>query len=763
MNASHLARFCAGITLCALSLLLSGCAVVDALIGWKNNSSVQEQQKENEQESTVFQPDSGKLDPRYAVGAFGAWHAPLHVDADDRRALGVLGDDQLSSARFTAWLSPDGRTIVVAYNLLAYPTTLTAYDVTDGSQRWFVNLAAKRTRSSLMDHVTPADRPRLQCLPELVDGKIACSNVGLIDADTGEVTAFEEGMTFEGSYSHMGKHFVFAQYHGEHPGISAWDLSGEKQWEQRNKVFVSAAIGQGFGVVTAFNPANGAKKTLETIDLESGEVLSTVPVPDVDLVERASATNEGVGVVMRKNHQARAEDELEVWIYPAKGGDGKRAAEGIHHQRTEVSLSLYSPRVTERTLSVDELAAMAEGTRKVTHEGQASFVHSAGEHPHVDVFAPQSMAGAVVPATMGLGITSQENTVIGLDYGKLSAWDTKGKVRWQLPVIPSDGWPRFQTIRAGAYIVRVEQSDDWKNPRVTFIAPGVPGNAELPFNAVTPSGEPLRTWDKPGIDNGTTFPLGAAVDQSLGISLPHGETEDLDGNNGASSHNDPAAPRPQVGSEISNPESNVDSSQLDQVAVQDVEGSGEGIIGLQEFANDLAAGRFDKIRTACWTMSDSSMDRQYFDARSRQYVLEALSKPGKRIEGGAVWKSSGGNVVANDDELTSPYACPVFHPDGVADPVTPDDAKLLLKRAIGVANDKPIRSGDNGHYELQCDRGGAVGRNFAVHLENVMDGPLSVQWESEEGTTRIFRVKGSSSAVQIRQDTRTSAICLVDR
>ena len=62
-------------------------------------------------------------------------------------------------------------------------------------------------------------------------------------------------------------------------------------------------------------------------------------------------------------------------------------------------------------------------------------------------------------------------------------------------------------------------------------------------------------------------------------------------------------------------------------------------------------------------------------------------------------------VTASAEELGSPYACPVYRPGGVMDPVTDDDARLLLTRVVGVASGTPFRSGDDGHYTLVCTGG----------------------------------------------------------
>ena len=86
--------------------------------------------------------------------------------------------------------------------------------------------------------------------------------------------------------------------------------------------------------------------------------------------------------------------------------------------------------------------------------------------------------------------------------------------------------------------------------------------------------------------------------------------------------------------------------------------AGAAVVGLQAFADDLAAGNFDKIREYCWTMSSSTKDRQYFSREARAAVLAALAGPGTALPGGgAQWQSPAGVVTASAEELGSPYAC----------------------------------------------------------------------------------------------------------
>ena len=69
---------------------------------------------------------------------------------------------------------------------------------------------------------------------------------------------------------------------------------------------------------------------------------------------------------------------------------------------------------------------------------------------------------------------------------------------------------------------------------------------------------------------------------------------------------------------------------------------------------------------------------------------------------GARWKGTAGTVVVSSEELSSPYACPSYQPGGTAEELTADDARLLLTRIVGIAEGSPVRSGDDGHYDLFC-------------------------------------------------------------
>jgi len=210
--------------------------------------------------------------------------------------------------------------------------------------------------------------------------------------------------------------------------------------------------------------------------------------------------------------------------------------------------------------------------------------------------------------------------------------------------------------------------------------------------------------------------------------------------------------------------------------------AGAEVVGLQAFADDLAAGNFDKIREYCWTMSSSTKDRQYFSREARAAVLAALSGPGTALPGGgAQWQSPAGVVTASAEELGSPYACPVYRPGGVMDPVTDDDARLLLTRVVGVASGTPFRSGDDGHYTLVCTgsdwnpagtgpavapmaaRSGPTPDDVAA-MRTMLNGTMRVAWGRTDGAGRYFVVTSSigTARVTVRQDTSTGAVCVGD-
>ena len=93
------------------------------------------------------------------------------------------------------------------------------------------------------------------------------------------------------------------------------------------------------------------------------------------------------------------------------------------------------------------------------------------------------------------------------------------------------------------------------------------------------------------------------------------------------------------GTPVQVPGSAPDSGSVPSIGVS--QPAGAAVVGLQAFADDLAAGNFDKIREYCWTMSSSTKDRQYFSREARAAVLAALSGPGTALPGGgAQWQSA---------------------------------------------------------------------------------------------------------------------------
>ena len=77
---------------------------------------------------------SAGLDPRYEEGAFGAWSASLHIDAQDSQTW----KEGSRAANIQAWVDEDGETAVFAYSPSAYlyASTLTAVNMGDSSTRW---------------------------------------------------------------------------------------------------------------------------------------------------------------------------------------------------------------------------------------------------------------------------------------------------------------------------------------------------------------------------------------------------------------------------------------------------------------------------------------------------------------------------------------------------------------------------------------------------------------------------------------------------
>ena len=165
------------------------------------------------------------LDPRYEEGAFGAWSASLHIDAQDSQTW----KEGSRAANIQAWVDEDGETAVFAYSPSAYlyASTLTAVSMGDGSTRWTVDLKDHRRASEsveaplILGDFGFGDE---YCLPMTVQNHVVCDNVGLIDMRDGAVTEIPEVTDFIGVGSGEARDVVVGNLGGNAVpvGVAAW-------------------------------------------------------------------------------------------------------------------------------------------------------------------------------------------------------------------------------------------------------------------------------------------------------------------------------------------------------------------------------------------------------------------------------------------------------------------------------------------------------------------------------------------------------------
>ena len=122
-----------------------------------------------------------------------------------------------------------------------------------------------------------------------------------------------------------------------------------------------------------------------------------------------------------------------------------------------------------------------------------------------------------------------------------------------------------------------------------------------------------------------------------------------------------------------------------------------------------------------------------------------------------------GIVVVSFEELSSPYACPSYQPGGTAEELTADDARLLLTRIVGIAEGSPVRSGDNGHYDLFCqDWRTFTTPAMTASLHMMLEGEITVTLSSSDASSRRYTVTSTSnpSSPTLVQNTTNASVCM---
>ena len=701
-------------------------------------------------------PEAAGLDPRYEEGAFGAWSASLHVDAQDWRAW----KEGSRAANIQAWVDEDEQTAVFAYSPSAhlYASTLTAVGVEDGSTRWTVDLKDYRHgQFGQEDIYLVVGDLDVHCLPVSVQDHVVCDNVGLIDMDDGAVTEIPGTTDFMGVGSGEAQDVVVGNLgkSANPQGAAAWSVAGEELWRRDDLVLDPSAVGGAWAVARR----SGSQTSYEVVSLTDGATLSSFELPAGVSVGNSIAFASTEGVVTAEIVSEEApQTQYRMKLLNPDGSLIRVLSDNVMSPRlSQVGLRSWPEEAPAEPMTPEAAVAWVEhDTGRFKVQDGDWFNADTASNTVTRVTSPDTP----FPGTDELGLVGDGVIIYGA--GSLTAYTTAQRPVWNLDLTSADPGGQYVNwvVRAGnrLFLAQYGGSDN-SHASVALIAPGVPSSGGAQGGATGATG---------ASDGGIV--LGASTAAPGSPSAPPSS-----GGGGQAE----AGSQPE-GTPVQVPGSAPDSGAVPSIGVS--QPAGAEVVGLQAFADDLAAGNFDKIREYCWTMAFSTKDRQYFSREARAAVLAALSGPGTALPGGgAQWQSSAGVVTASAEELGSPYACPVYRPGGVMDPVTDDDARLLLTRVVGVASGTPFRSGDDGHYTLVCTgsdwnpagtgpavapmaaRSGPTPDDVAA-MRTMLNGTMRVAWGRTDGAGRYFVVTGSIGAarVTVRQDTSTGAVCVGD-
>lgn len=709
--------------------------------------------------STPGASASAGLDPRYEEGAFGAWSASLHTDAQDSQTW----KEGSRAANIQAWVDEDGETAVFAYSPSAYlyASTLTAVNMGDGSTRWTVDLKDHRHGQFDQEDIYLAVGDLdVHCLPVSVQNHVVCDNVGLIDMRDGAVTEIPETTDFMGIGSGEAQDVVVGNLgKSVNPqAAAAWSVAGAQLWRRDDLVLDHSAVGGAWAVARR----SGSQTSYEVISLTDGATLSSLDLPAGASVGNsiAFASTEGVVTAEIVSEEAPQTQYRMEPLNPDGALIRVLSDNAMSPRSSQVGLRSWPEEAPAEPMTPEAAVAWVEhDTGRFKVQDGDWFNADAASNTVTRVTSP----AAPLPGTDELGLVGDDVIIHGT--GSLTAYTTaQARPVWNLDLTSADPGGQYVNwvVRGGGRLFLAQYGgSDNSHASVALIAPGTPsssGGAQGGASGASDGGIVLgESTAAPGSSSATSSapPSSGGGGQAEAGSQPEGTPVQVPG----------SAP---------------DSGSVPSIGVS--QPAGAAVVGLQAFADDLAAGNFDKIREYCWTMSSSTKDRQYFSREARAAVLAALSGPGTALPGGgAQWQSPAGVVTASAEELGSPYACPVYRPGGVMDPVTDDDARLLLTRVVGVASGTPFRSGDDGHYTLVCTGGdwdpagtGPAAAPMAARsgptdgdvaaMRTMLNGTMKVTWGRTDGAGRYFVVTGSigTARVTVRQDTSTGAVCVGD-
>ena len=674
--------------------------------------------------STPGASASAGLDPRYEEGAFGAWSASLHTDAEDARALSEK--DASSYGGVQAWADEDGGTAVFALSYGSYVSTLTAVDMRDGSTRWTVDLKDHRRASESLE------APLIlgdfgfgdeYCLPMTVQNHVVCDNVGLIDMRDGAVAEIPEVTDFIGVGSGEARDVVVGNLGGNAVpvGVAAWSVAGAELWRRDDLILDLSSVGSTWAVARR----SGSRTSYEVVSLTDGATLSSFELPDGGFgANLAMATTEGVltfGFLFNNGPQA----QYKVELLDTGGGSLRVLAPAAQIENRQLSISAWPEEVLEHIPTPETALAGIEGPGRIRSRDDDWYRGDSNTETVTRVGAPD----VPLPGIDEFGPVG--DAVLTFDTDSLSAYAAAdARPLWELDLGAPDAFNSHRRVkRAGRFGFLIGRQTDGGATTATLLAPGRPGSAGA-------GGSGDFTWEA------------STASGAPGISRSASDSGAAPGSPSAPS----TAPAP------------APSASMPPITVSPPSGGG-AVSGLQAFSDDLAAANFDGIRQACWTVADSTMDRQYFSASSRAGILDAIAGPGETTPDGARWEGTAGTVVVSSEELSSPYACPSYQPGGTAEELTADDARLLLTRIVGIAEGSPVRSGDDGHYDLFCqDWRTFTTPAMTASLHMMLEGEITVTLSSSDASSRRYTVTSTSnpSSPTLVQNTTNASVCMDD-
>lgn len=675
-----------------------------------------------ESTSTPGASASAGLDPRYEEGAFGAWSASLHTDAEDARALSEK--DASSYGGVQAWVDEDGGTAVFALSYGSYVSTLTAVDMRDGSTRWTVDLKDHRRASEsveaplILGDFGFGDE---YCLPMTVQNHVVCDNVGLIDMRDGAVAEIPEVTDFIGVGSGEARDVVVGNLGGNAVpvGVAAWSVAGAELWRRDDLILDLSSVGSTWAVARR----SGSQTSYEVVSLTDGATLSSFELPDGGFgANLAMATTEGVltfGFLFNNGPQA----QYKVELLDAGGGSLRVLAPAAQIENRQLSISAWPEEVLEHIPTPETALAGIEGPGRIRSRDDDWYRGDSNTETVTRVGAPD----VPLPGIDEFGPVG--DAVLTFDTDSLSAYAAAdARPLWELDLGAPDAFNSHRRVkRAGRFGFLIGRQTDGGATTATLLAPGRPGSAGA-------GGSGGLTWEA------------STASGAPGISRSASDSGAAPGSPSAPS----TAPAP------------APSASMPPITVSPPSGGG-AVSGLQAFSDDLAAANFDGIRQACWTVADSTMDRQYFSASSRAGILDAIAGPGETTPDGARWEGTAGTVVVSSEELSSPYACPSYQPGGTAEELTADDARLLLTRIVGIAEGSPVRSGDDGHYDLFCqDWRTFTTPAMTASLHMMLEGEITVTLSSSDASSRRYTVTSTSnpSSPTLVQNTTNASVCM---